>query len=379
MKKELLGLFLWLAWGGAAFCQEHDEIYRLVEKGMVLDGFQRILHNDVRYTNFSLMIRAANLLLQWGISSNGEEFLLSNSDGEKRSYYFPVEAVLLPFTNQYAKDGTLWETLCRYYARGFDEGWFFTEEKARRFLQLMDTYQKTVKTPLPSLLASQVRALKILQNTNEAWSLATNLVARYPKDPDVVFIYAEMLYFRQNGGEALQTLQQFYPQLVSLRDRVRFGLLSAQLYLENQKPQEALFLAERLLAYYTNETVFFLILEASYQLKQWRRFTDRGLLLLGFNPESTENLVRISRFFILARQREWAEVFFEKALDNYGVSPLRRGLLYFYLGEVYRNLQLRDNAIGAYEQARAEFLLVEPVPSENLAMIDMMIYRTKNP
>ncbi len=379
MKKKLLGISLWLAVGGAVFCQEQDEIHRLIEKGMVLDGFQRILQSDVRYTNYALMIRAAHLVIEWGISSNGEQFLLSNRDGEERTYYFPVEAVLLPFTNQYAKDGILWETLCRYYARGFDEGWFLDEGRANRLLNLLDMYKKTVKNPLPSLLASEVRALKILQKTNDAWTLATNLFARYPTDPDVVFIYTETLYLRKNFGEALQVIQQFYPRLDSPRDRQRFGLISARLYLDTRQPREALFLSERLLAQKTNETILLLILEASYQLREWRRLTDRSLLLLGLNPDNTENLVRMTRFFVLSRQKEWAEVFFEKAMEDYGTSSLRRGFFLFYLGEVYRNLGQREKAIRAYEQARGEFLLVEPPPAENLAMIDIMIYRTKNP
>ncbi|MFN3660896.1 MAG: hypothetical protein ACK4TN_06640, partial [Brevinematales bacterium] len=76
---------------------------------------------------------------------------------------------------------------------------------------------------------------------------------------------------------------------------------------------------------------------------------------------------------------EWGEVFFERALEEYKENNFRRGMLYFYWGEIYRNLSFPQKALWAYEKAKEVLLLVDPVPTESLATIDMMIYRVKAP
>jgi len=378
--KRGCGLLFFLTWGIAGFCQEENMVAPLLQKGYYLDAFQYALQRDIHYTNLSLMLVASRVVLFWGSSTNGEYFSLSNSTGETRTYYFPVVLVLEPFTNVSFTNEVLWELLARYYDRGLNENWFTDREAgARRLLDSLQQYMGLSKKPDPSLVAGQVPALFLLGQTNQAMDVATNLFRRYPRESRVVYVYADLLRKTGNRTEALKTIQQHYPYVKTPSDQILFTLLSGRLYLEEGNAREALFVLERALYFSTNREILENILDASRQVNDWQRFTARALLLLSLNPEDVSLLSLIGRFFILSKQREWSEVFFERALDEYGESHFRRGMLYFYWGEVYRNLAFPQKALWAYERAKEALLLVNPVPTESLATIEMMIYRVKTP
>ncbi|QJR22322.1 hypothetical protein BREVNS_1572 [Brevinematales bacterium NS] len=378
--KRGCGLLFFLTWGIAGFCQEENMVAPLLQKGYYLDAFQYTLQRDIHYTNLSLMLLASRVVLFWGSSTNGEYFSLSNSSGETRTYYFPVALVLEPFTNVSFTNEVLWELLARYYDRGLHENWFTQrEEGARRLLDSLQQYMVLSKKPDPSLVAGQVPALFLLGQTNQAMEVATNLFRRYTRESRVVYVYADLLRKTGNRTEALKTIQQYYPYVKTPSDKILFTLLSGRLYLEEGNAREALFVLERALYFSTNREILENILDASRQVNDWQRFTARALLLLSLNPEDVSLLSLIGRFFILSKQREWSEVFFERALDEYGESHFRRGMLYFYWGEVYRNLAFPQKALWAYERAKEALLLVNPVPTESLATIEMMIYRVKTP
>ncbi|MCX7882558.1 MAG: hypothetical protein N2314_04995 [Brevinematales bacterium] len=378
--KRGCGLLFFLAWGVVGFCQEDSAVTPLLQKGYYLDAFQYALQRDIYYTNFPLMLLASRIAVTWGSSTNGEYFILSNSDGERRGYYFPVALVLEPFTNLYATNEGVWELLARYYDRAWQERWPLPGEKGgKRFLECLQRYLAITKKADPSLVAAQVPILSMMGQTNAALDVATNLFRRYPREFRVVYVYADLLRQIGERKEALRIIQQYYPYAKTESEQIRFTLLSGRLYLEEGNPREALFVLEKSLLLSTNQEVLSVLLDAYRQAKDWRRFTERALLLLSLDPENGEVLSLVGRFFILSQQREWSEVFFEKALEEYGEFPFRRGMLYFYWGEVYRNLSLSQRALWAYERAKEAFLLVDPLPTESLATLEMMIYRVKTP
>jgi len=374
--KRVLCLFF-LSWG-AGFCQEETILTTLLQKGAFLDAFQYTLQQDIYYTNLSRMLQASRIALTWGISTNGEDFTLSNQNGESRSYYFPISLVLEPLTNHAMTNAALWETLCRYYDRGLQELWFFSpEEASRRLLENMRWYISTTPRPDPALLASQIPALLVLGQTNTAWDTITNLVVRFPREPRVVYLYAYLLRLRKQSSEALSTIQQFYPSLTNPLDQALFLSLSGDLYLDSHHPGEAIFVLEKSLALSTNTSTLKSLLSAYSQRGDWQRFTQRALLLFSLNPENKNTLSFIARQFIVRKQREWSDVFFENALTAIGEKPFLQGLVYFYWGETYRNLSLPQQALWAYEKAKAAFSLVDPPPTENLLTIDLMIHRVQ--
>ncbi|MFN4216607.1 MAG: tetratricopeptide repeat protein [Brevinematales bacterium] len=373
-------LLFFLTWGMAGFCQEESVVTPLLQKGYYLDAFQYALQRDIYYTNFSMMLLASRLVLLWGSSTNGEDFSISNSTGETRTYYFPVALVLEPFTNVFLTNEILWELLVRYYDRGLQENWFTRrEEGAGKLLVFLQQYMGLSKKPDLSLIAGQVPALFLLGQTNQSLDVATNLFRRYPRESRVVYVYADLLRKIGKGNEALKIIQQHYPYVKNPADRVSFTLLSGRLYLEEGNAREALFVLERALQFSTNRDILESILDAARQVNDWQRFTKRALLLFSLNPDDVSLLFLIARFFILAQQREWSEVFFERALEEYGENNFRRGMLYFYWGEVYRNLLFPQKALRAYEKAKEALMLVDPAPTESLATIEMMIYRVKTP
>jgi len=371
----LLGLLLVFAIHCPAAVQEG---LLLVSSNRYLDAFQFFLSKDIAYTNYSLMYQAAHIALEYGISTNGQWFSFSNPDGETRTYYFPIENVLIPFTNQYHKDLPLWELLSRYYGIGLWKGWFSTPKAIASNLLLTTSNALLLsKRTTPDIFAYQALAYLALGNTNQAVFILSNALNQYPSNFYLFALQASILRANQRYDEALHLIQRNYPFIKNRSQQEELFLLSAQLYLDLSQPQEALFLMERLLSTTTNQQGLFFLLEASARLTNWQRFNERALLLFELNPTS-DTVSRISEFFIRFKSITWGEIFFETAIDYYD-DPLTKGTLLFYWAEVYRNLGITQKALSTYEQAREQFLLITPPPTESITLIDMMIYKTKNP
>jgi len=268
--------------------------------------------------------------------------------------------------------------LSRYYGIGLWKGWFSTPKAIASNLLLTTSNALLLsKRTTPDIFAYQALAYLALGNTNQAVFILSNALNQYPSNFYLFALQASILRANQRYDEALHLIQRNYPFIKNRSQQEELFLLSAQLYLDLSQPQEALFLMERLLSTTTNQQGLFFLLEASARLTNWQRFNERALLLFELNPTS-DTVSRISEFFIRFKSITWGEIFFETAIDYYD-DPLTKGTLLFYWAEVYRNLGITQKALSTYEQAREQFLLITPPPTESITLIDMMIYKTKNP